>query len=65
MRPSEHEHRQATMKFPSRRGLTRQANRLRLRVPWLLEVESEGLVAVVGGLALAAAVIVLAYIRAF
>jgi len=53
------------MKSPSRPGLTRQANRLRLRVPWLLEVESEGLVAVVGGLALAAAVIVLAYIRAF
>jgi hypothetical protein len=34
-----------------------------LRIPWLLEVESEGLAAVLGGLALAAAVIVLAYIR--
>ena len=56
------------MKSPSRPGLTRQANRLRLRVPWLLEVESEGLVAVVGGLALglafAAAIVVLAYVRA-
>jgi hypothetical protein len=52
------------MKSPSRRGLTLQANRLRLRVPWLLEVESEGLVAVVGGLAFAAAIVVLAYIRA-
>jgi hypothetical protein len=52
------------MKSPSSRGLTRQTHRLRLRVPWLLEVESEGLVAVVGGLALAAAIIVLAYIWA-
>jgi hypothetical protein len=56
--------RRATMKSPSSRGLTRQTHRLRLRVPWLLEVESEGLVAVVGGLALAAAIIVLAYIWA-
>jgi hypothetical protein len=52
------------MKYPSRRGLTRQTHRLRVRVPWLLEVESEGLVAVVGGLVLAAAIIVLVYIRA-
>jgi hypothetical protein len=40
-----------------------QKHRLRLKVAWLLEVESEGLIAVLGGLALAAAVIVLAYIR--
>jgi hypothetical protein len=52
------------MKSPSRRELTHQAHRLRLRVPWLIEVESEGLVAVVGGLALAAALIVLVYLRA-
>jgi len=30
-------------------------------VPWLLELEGEGLAAVLGGLALAAAVIVLAF----
>ena len=52
------------MKSPSRRGLTTKANRLRLRIPWLLEVDSVGLVAVVGSLALAAAIVVLAYIRA-
>jgi hypothetical protein len=52
------------MKSPSRRRLTRQAHRLRLRVPWLLEIESEGLVAVAGGLALAAVIIVLFYLRA-
>jgi hypothetical protein len=49
------------MSFPSNRT---QKNRLRLRVPWLLEVEGEGIVAVLGGLALAAAVILLAYIHA-
>jgi hypothetical protein len=48
------------MTSPSSRG---QKHRLRLRIPWLLEVESEGFAAVLGGLALAAAVIVLAYIR--
>ena len=52
------------MKSLSSRGLTRQTHRLRLRIPWLLGVESEGLVAVVGSLALATAIIVLAYVWA-
>jgi hypothetical protein len=48
-----------TTTSPSSRS---QKHRLKLRVPWLLEVEGEGLVAVLGGVLLAAAVIiVLAY----
>lgn len=47
-----------TTTSPSSRS---QKHRLKLRVPWLLEVEGEGLAAVLGGIALAAAVIALAY----
>jgi hypothetical protein len=43
-----------TMTSPSSRG---QKHRLKLRVPWLLEVEGEGVPAVLGGVVLAALVI--------
>ena len=40
-----------------------QKHRLKLRVPWLLEVEGEGLVAVIGAVVLAAFAIGLAAYR--
>jgi hypothetical protein len=43
------------MKLPSE-------HRVRVRVPWLLELEGEGLVAVIGSIALSFLVIVLAYV---
>jgi hypothetical protein len=47
------------MTSPSRR---REHNRVRLRIPWLIEVEGEGLIAVVGSLLLAVLIVVLAYL---
>ena len=44
------------MTSPSRR---RDYNRVCLRIPWLVEVEGEGLVAVVGSLLLAVLMVVL------
>lgn len=43
---------------PSRK---RVADRVRLRIPYLIEIEGEGLTAVVGGILLATLVVLLAY----
>ena len=47
------------MTSPSRR---REHNRVRLRIPWLIEVEGEGLIAVIGSLVLAVLVVVVVYL---
>ena len=47
------------MKSPSN---DRKEHRMRVRIPWLLELEGEGLVAVVGSIALSFLVILLVYV---
>lgn len=47
------------MTSPSR---SREHNRLRLRVPWMIEIEGEGQLAVVGSLVVAGLIIVLVYL---
>jgi hypothetical protein len=40
----------------------RKEHRVRVRIPWLLELEGEGLVAVIGTIALSFLVILLVYV---
>jgi hypothetical protein len=47
------------MKFPSD---DRQEHRVRVRIPWLIELEGEGLVAVIGSIALSFLVVTLVYV---
>jgi hypothetical protein len=47
------------MTSPSR---GREHNRLRLRIPWMIEIESEGDIAVVGGLLIVGLIVVLVYL---
>ena len=47
------------MRFPSKGGTE---HRLSVRIPWLIEIEGEGLVAVIGGIGLVVLIITFRYL---